>query len=169
MHFDEFLPFVVPAVMWLFGGDHSILATLKMFLIIVLAAGLVFGVAAINSGHHHPTILHDGDAVRKSFDWGLYIMDTIMDRQELRGNTFMALTNFGDHALHHLFPTLDHGLLPQFYDKLFQTLIEFEAESHCYPWYEAMKGQFLQMTRIEPMTLDPHERYLAKMAKRKQQ
>lgn len=64
MYIDEILPFVVPTIMWLFGGDHSIMATLKMFLIIVLAAGLVFGVAAINSGHHHPDIVHDGDAVR---------------------------------------------------------------------------------------------------------
>lgn len=65
MHIDEFLPFVIPMIMLLFGGcGHSIMSTLKMFLIIVLAAGLVFGVAAINSGHHHPSILHDGDAVR---------------------------------------------------------------------------------------------------------
>ena len=90
-----------------------------------------------------------------------------MERQELRGNTFLALANFGDHALHHLFPTLDHGLLPQLYDMFFQTLVEFEAESQCYPWYEAVKGQFLQLTRVEPMTLDSHERYMLKMGKQK--
>ena len=92
-----------------------------------------------------------------------------MDRRELRGNAFLSLTNFGDHTLHHMFPTVDHGLLPQLYDMFFQTLMEFEAESQAYPWYEVIKGQFLQLTRTEPMTLDPHERYVLKMAKQKQQ
>lgn len=92
-----------------------------------------------------------------------------MERRELRGNAFLALTNFGDHALHHLFPTLDNGILPQLYDMFFQTLMEFEAELQCYSWFETIKGKFLQVSRIEPMTLDPHQRYVAKMAKQKQQ
>lgn len=86
-----------------------------------------------------------------------------MDRQELRGNTLLALANFGDHALHHLFPTLDHGILPELYDIFFQTLLEFEAECQCYPWFfETVKGQFQQLLRIEPMKLDSHERFLLK-------
>lgn len=103
---------------------------------------------------------------RKSFDWGLYSIDTVMDRQELRGNTFLALANFGDHALHHLFPTLDHGILPEIYGEFFETLMEFEAESQCYPWFfETIKGQFKQLARTEPMKLDSHERYLLKNGK----
>lgn len=90
-----------------------------------------------------------------------------MDRQELRGNTFLALANFGDHVLHHLFPTLDHGILPQLYDIFFKTLLEFEAESQCYPWYEIIKGQFLQLARVETNPMDSHERYLLNLAKQK--
>lgn len=105
----------------------------------------------------------------KSYDWGLYSIDTYMDRRELRGNAFLALANFGDHALHHLFPTLDHGLLGQLYDILFQTLNEFEAELQCYSWFDSLKGQFLQLSRVELMTLDPQERYALKMKKSKQQ
>lgn len=98
------------------------------------------------------------------FDWGIYTVDTIMDRQELRGNALLALTNFGDHALHHLFPTLDNGILPQLYDMFFETLMEFEAECQCYPWFfETIKGQFMQLSRTEPMELSSHERYLAKL------
>lgn len=105
----------------------------------------------------------------KGYDWGLYSIDTIMDRQELRGNTLLALTNFGDHALHHLFPTLDHGILAELYDILFETLLEFEAECQCYPWFfETIKGQFQQLSRIQPMTLDSHERYLIKNGRQKQ-
>lgn len=93
-------------------------------------------------------------------------MDTIIDRQELRGNALLTLANFGDHSLHHLFPTLDHGILSELYDDFFETLMEFEAECKCYPWFfETIKGQFQQLSRVEPMKLDPHERYLLKHSK----
>lgn len=102
----------------------------------------------------------------KGYDWGIYSIDTVMDRQELRCNTLLALANFGDHALHHLFPTLDHGILPELYDLLYETLEEFEAECQCYPWFfETIKGQFQQLSRVEPMKLDSHEKYLLKMGK----
>lgn len=100
------------------------------------------------------------------FDWGLYTLDTVIDRKELRGNTLLALTNFGDHALHHLFPTLDHGVLPDLYDVFFETLLDFEAECHCYPWFfETIKGQFQQLSRVEPIKLNPREKYLLKKQK----
>lgn len=103
------------------------------------------------------------------FDWGLYTLDTIIDRQELRGNALLALTHFGDHALHHLFPTLDHGILPELYDIFFQTLLEFEAECQCYPWFfDCIKGQFQQLSRIEPTLIDPRQKYLLKMQKKDQ-
>lgn len=106
----------------------------------------------------------------KNFDWGLYTIDTIMDRQELRGNALLAMANFGDHALHHLFPTLDSCILPHLYDVFFETLLEFEAECQCYTWFfETIKGYFQQASRIEEMKLDPDERYRLKMAKTKQQ
>lgn len=92
-----------------------------------------------------------------------------MERRELRGNAFLALTNFGDHSLHHLFPTLDHGLLGQLYDILFETLAEFEAEIQCYSWFETIKGQFLQLSRVKSMTLNPQERYALKLGKYKKQ
>lgn len=166
MHADEFLPWTIPILMYLFGGDHTFVEAVKMFSIVILSGGFIFSIIGVNAGHHCPTVVHDGDAVRKSYDWGLYTIDTLMDRQELRKNTFLAMTNFGDHALHHLFPTLDNGILPQLYDDFFETLLEFEAECQCYPWFfETIKGQFQQLSRNEPMTLDSHERYLQKYGK----
>lgn len=64
MYFDELLPFVVPITMYSFGGDHSLLSALKLFLIVILSGGFIFGVIGWNAGHHHPEIVHDGDAVR---------------------------------------------------------------------------------------------------------
>ncbi|XP_055306129.1 cytochrome b5-related protein-like [Sitodiplosis mosellana] len=163
VHINHFLPFIVPITMYLFGGNHTLIEALKIFSIIILSGSFMFSIIALNADHHHPEVVHDGDPVRKSYDWGLYSVDTIMDRQELRGNTLLTLTNFGDHALHHLFPTLDHGILPELYDDFFATLLEFEAECQCYPWFfETIKGQFQQLSRIETMKLDSHERYLLK-------
>lgn len=86
-----------------------------------------------------------------------------MERQELKGNKLLALTHFGDHALHHLFPTLDHAILSELYDILFETLLEFEAELQCYSWFfETIQGQFKQMARTKPMELSSHEKYLLK-------
>lgn len=64
MYADEFLPFIIPIIMYLFGGDHSFISALKMFSIIVAAGGFAFGIIAVNAGHHHPDIVHDGDPVR---------------------------------------------------------------------------------------------------------
>lgn len=87
----------------------------------------------------------------------------------MRGRPFLALVGFGDHALHHLFPTLDHFILPKLYDIFFETLLEFQAECQCYPWFfETMKGLLLQASRVEPMKLDPHERFMLKLNKPKQ-
>lgn len=91
-----------------------------------------------------------------------------MDRRELRGNGFLALTNFGAHIMHHLFPTLDHGYLPHLYDIFYETLAEFEAECQCQAWFfETIKGQFRQLSRVDAMKLDPNERYV--LRKQKQQ
>lgn len=65
MYVDEFLPFVVPIIMWLFGGsEHSFTMALHMFGIILVAGGVFYGIVAIHAGHHHPNTLHDGDAIR---------------------------------------------------------------------------------------------------------
>lgn len=64
IYVDEFLPFVIPLVIYLFGGDHSIASALKLFLLITMSGGFIFSIIGINAGHHHPDILHDGDTVR---------------------------------------------------------------------------------------------------------
>lgn len=83
-------------------------------------------------------------------DWGLYSLDTVLDNSDLRKSHFLALTNFGHHALHHLLPTLDHGLLPQLYPILYETMHEFNTDLQEFPWYFHIYGQIKQLARIEP-------------------
>lgn len=91
-------------------------------------------------------------------DWGIYQLDTVIDRKDIHGKHFLSLVHFGDHALHHLFPTLDHGILPELYPILFKTMDDFEAEFYSYPWLKLIRGQFQQLARIEPMTRCSYQR-----------
>lgn len=102
----------------------------------------------------------------EDYDWGIFSVDTVAERQEIRGNGILTVCTFGDHALHHMFPTLDHGLLPVLYDDFFKTLLEFEAELQIYPWFfEIIKGQYLQLARIEPQKINSHQKFLLKHSK----
>lgn len=61
---DDAFPLIVPAVMYLFGGGASLFAALTWFLIIGTISSFIFGLIGFNAGHHHPEVLHEGDAVR---------------------------------------------------------------------------------------------------------
>lgn len=81
-------------------------------------------------------------------DWGIFQVDTMVERRDIQGNHFMVLTNFGDHVLHHLFPTLDHGLLNDLYPILYETLLEFKVELRFQHFFELVAGQHRQVARI---------------------
>jgi hypothetical protein len=83
-------------------------------------------------------------------DWGLYQLDTVMDISDIKGSLFMELTHFGNHALHHLFPTIDHAILKEFNDVFLETCKEFQTHLVEKPWYHHIVGQHLQLARVEP-------------------
>lgn len=64
MYPDEFAPFALPLIMYLFGGDNSFGSALKFFMIAILTGGFTFGIIGFNAGHHHTTVVHDGDPIR---------------------------------------------------------------------------------------------------------
>lgn len=64
MFIDDFLPFIVPITMYAFGGNHTFVEALKMFLIVSMFGSFMFSIIGINSGHHHPEVVHDGDPIR---------------------------------------------------------------------------------------------------------
>ena len=49
-------------------------------------------------------IYHAGDYPNPSSDWGLWQMDAVRDVDK-SDSLFLVATTFGDHLLHHLFPT----------------------------------------------------------------
>lgn len=110
---------------------------------------LIFGFIALNAGHHHEKIFHDGDEL-KSLDFGVYQLATVIMKSEGKDSLFVNLATYGDHALHHFFPTLDHAVLPQLRDVLLETCLVFEVELRELPFWKLIIGQFHQLTRTKP-------------------
>lgn len=113
---------------------------------------LHFFLVGLNAAHHHPDIFHDGDTPRgtEDIDWGISQLDAVVDRVEITGSHWLVLTNFGDHALHHLFPTFDHGYLEHLYPVFQQTLKEFNLNLRFASQATLLKGQFRQLIREKP-------------------
>lgn len=154
LYWDDIIPFTVPLAMY-YTANIPLLTVLKIWLIMLLSCGFAFGLIGLTAAHHHPEIVHDGDAMRDNRDWGLYQIDTIIDRRDLKGSQLLVLTHFGEHILHHLFPTLDHGVLPELYPVLYETMADFEGELRECSWIHHIIGQFRQLARITPNPCPP--------------
>ena len=146
-HWDDLISLVLPVIMY-YLGKPDLLLVMKLWITIIGFSSFLFGFVALNAGHHEPSNFHEGDEII-SLDFGIFQMNSVIDRKDIKGNQFMVLTNFGEHTLHHLFPTLDHGLLPQLEPIFLETCNEFKTELREYPWYKLIIGQFQQLTRTK--------------------
>ncbi|KAG6444172.1 cytochrome b5-related protein [Manduca sexta] len=144
------LTFVLPLWMWLLGG-LSLPWTIALWIVTLLITGLVFTTYGLTAGHHSHRNFFEGDIPREQdLDWGLHQLDTIVERIDYAGNHFKSITRFGDHALHHLFPTLDHAELKYLYPTLLEHCEKFEAELKMNTFYEALISQSKQLIRKRP-------------------
>ncbi|XP_055634620.1 cytochrome b5-related protein [Toxorhynchites rutilus septentrionalis] len=151
---DDMIALILPTFMYLVESS-CVWSVLKMWIYITLATSFFFGLVGKNAAHHHPEIFHAGDEIPDEIDFGMYQIAAVMDRADVKGSHFAVLTSFGDHCLHHLFPTLDHGILPQLYPIFHQTCEEFEAVYRECSWLHHIIGQHRQLARIEPFTYQP--------------
>lgn len=147
---EDFILFLLPLTMYVLGGQ-SLLRTLIFWNIIIVVGSFHFFVVGFTAAHHHPDIFHDGDATRgDKIDWGIGQLDAVVDRVEITGSHWLVLTNFGDHCLHHMFPTLDHGALDYIYPIFRKTMKEFNVNMRFSTELTLMKGMFRQLVRSEP-------------------
>ncbi|XP_062535313.1 cytochrome b5-related protein-like isoform X2 [Armigeres subalbatus] len=153
-HADDAIFILLPLTMWM-TSNTCFLIVLKMWFLIVLVASFVFGAIGVNAAHHHPEIVHSGDLIPADIDFGVYQLASIIDRADVRGSHFRVLVSFGDHSLHHLFPTLDHGILSQLYPVFYETCAEFQLEHREQFMLQAVIGQHQQLARIEPNNFMP--------------
>lgn len=156
-NFDELLPLALPLSMFFLGDSTFAWSNLQRIFIIwnciILLGSFLYCVVAFNAGHHGPTIVHEGDEF-KGLDFGIYQLGATVDRIEAKSNLFMTLTHFGDHMLHHMFPSLDHSLLPQLSETFIETCNDFKEELREFTLLEAMLGQFQQLSRTKTIQLN---------------
>lgn len=103
-------------------------------------------IIGLSVGHHDPQMVHEGDDVQ-NFDFALYQMRIVYERNHAKSNIFVSLTTFGDHLMHHIFPTLDHALLPQMSEALLETCKEFNIEIRNCSMLGGFLGQIKQLKR----------------------
>lgn len=73
-----------------------------------------------------------------------------MDRHDINWSHFLVLTNFGEHGLHHLFPTQDHGKLTYFYPVFLKTCKQFDIDLRVTSQLDMVKSQFQQLSNDTP-------------------
>jgi fatty acid desaturase len=111
-------------------------------MLIMAAFQLVF--LGLSVGHHDPKMTHEGDKM-ENFDFGLHQINIIYEREFAKSNVFVSLTTFGDHLMHHVFPTLDHAVLPQMSEVFLETCRDFNIEVKSCTMLEGFVGQLKQL------------------------
>ncbi|TRY68651.1 hypothetical protein TCAL_02479 [Tigriopus californicus] len=143
------LPYVPLLVFLSFG--LSLVSTILVWFTMHGIAGFWIVFTSLIGTHHHPSVFHDGDYLPKDLDWGISQIDTTRDVNK-SGNLFLIATSFGDHLLHHLFPTVDHSKLDYLIPALNETLTEFAIEYPVANQWNMVLGMHSQMTRTKPNT-----------------
>jgi fatty acid desaturase len=92
---------------------------------VYLCASVFFHNVSLGAGHHHPLIWHQGDKTVEKMDWGIFQIVSVARFETVDKNLFLTTSSFGNHALHHLLPTVDHSKLPLLSDVYVQTCKEF--------------------------------------------
>ena len=108
--------------------------------------------------HRHPLLYHAGDESHPtSRDWGIHQLDTVRD-VEKSPNLFWVATTFGNHLLHHLFPTVDHSKLDLLWPALIGTCHEFGLDYQYMSQINMLAGLSRQLAREDSTTFMDRER-----------
>ena len=149
---ENSLPLMQLAILMEFSG---VSAGAKLWFIIHLVFSYCSVMVGFFAAHHHPDIYHAGDAFRYGTDWGLCQLDAVRDRWDVDGNLLAELTLYGNHVLHHLFPTIDHGILDELRPVFRQTCRDFgidDFDYECSPFsqWQLAVGAVRQLVRTKP-------------------
>ncbi|CAF4767577.1 unnamed protein product [Pieris macdunnoughi] len=107
-------------------------------------------ITAVNAAHDHPHDIRDGDEPsNEKPDWGEHQVETLLDRKDVNGSTFAVATLFEDHALHHMFPTLDHAVLKYLHPSFMDHSVKFQANYRESTQFKITVGQFKEIMQTE--------------------
>ncbi|XP_034830210.1 cytochrome b5-related protein-like [Maniola hyperantus] len=157
IRWHDLVGFLLPLWMYLASGA-SFSHALTMWLGIICGGSFTFFLIGSNAAHHHPKIFKDGDQVSDvTLDWGMHELEAVMDRPNINDSHFKVITFFGHHALHHLFPTLDHAVLEYLYPVFIRHCEKYKANFRLASQLELFIGQIKMTLKTDPSLLS--ERY----------
>lgn len=156
LRLDIIIPFIPLLLMYALSGK-TFWDAFCMWIWVVGVTSFIFGFLGFNGAHHHPDIFHDGDAPRSDRDFGLGQIDAVRDHVELAHNLFIVLVTFGEHSLHHLFPTVDHTNLHHLYPVFHETCKEFGVKYKPLRLSQLFKGQYQSLAKNKPNPIPPEK------------
>jgi fatty acid desaturase len=150
-YWDDSLTLILPVFMLASGNSamtiNGVANVLSHWFVIIFIGSFAYTVFALNNGHHGPNIIHEGDEI-ESLDFGAFQIRAIVDRAAVDGNDFTVLAYFGQHVLHHLFPTLDHCILHHLEAIYIKTCDEFSiVPNKKTTMIDSISNQFKQLAR----------------------
>lgn len=139
---------VIPSLLYI-CSSQGLPQVFLLWVVIMGSGSFLFAFIGLNAAHHHPEIFHQGDSPREDRDWGLNQIDAVRSRPDER-NQFIVLTTFGEHTLHHLFPTVDHCYLPAAHEAFHRVCKQFNIKLDTKTGLQLFKGQLQQLSRTIP-------------------
>jgi len=149
---EHLLPWIQLAFLGVATQDMN--SSLMLWLTYHCVAGYMLVIQKTTT-HHGPQLYHAGDELRHDRDWGLHMLDTTrdMDKSEEKYGSMakpLVYTTFGNHLLHHMFPTVDHSKLGKLYPALFETLTEFGEKFDFKTLPQLLLDYHAQLDRTQP-------------------
>ena len=140
-------------VIWM--GNGNIFTSIRIWSIIHFLPSIWLIILPQIGTHRHPELYHAGDSpseasIKNALDWGVHQMDTGYDVTGKSDHFIMKMTSFGDHRLHHLFPTVDHSKLRYLYPIVEETCKEFGVPFETRSAWNMLLGHFSVMWKSSP-------------------
>ncbi|OXA47486.1 cytochrome b5-related protein [Folsomia candida] len=144
---ENFIIFVEFGIIFMLSETYWAGLTASLTIVMVGSFWFVF----VGFAHHHPNSFHDGDEARPDPDFGLCQLDATHGKSDNFHKPLLSiLTTFGQHPMHHLFPTVCHSKLEALKPIVHQVLAEFEEKLPLLSQFELFMGAQVQMGRSKP-------------------
>lgn len=153
LHPENLFPIAELLIMWISNGNFY--SSIKSWSVMHIFSSLWLAFLSQIATHRHPELYHPEDlpsnaSVRNGFDWGVCQLDTGFDVTGKSDHFIWKVTTFGDHRLHHLFPTVDHSKLRYLYPIVEETCKEFGVPFETRSPWNMLLGHFSVMWKSTP-------------------
>ena len=142
---ENLLPLAEGLLVWMVNGDIFVSAKIWFTMHVTCSLWMIY--LSTLASHRHPELYNAGDnfaeyTVRNDLDWGVHQLDAGYDVTGKSDHFIWKMTTFGDHRLHHLFPTVDQSKLQYLYPVVEQTCKDFDVPFETRSAWNMFVGHF---------------------------